>query len=370
MLVLVVIAGAAVVEVRRRGGSSSAALDRDLPKLVSFVERTRGLRFVTRPKVQLLDDARFDQVYGGGDEAGAASGPDTGDEAYAGLLRALGLVHGDVDFNSVTEDEAQDVVGFYDSETKVLYVRGDSPVAYVEDVVVHELTHALDDQHFGIDHEPADDDGASAYDALIEGSAMVVEDKWFDTRSRHDQDVIEAEDNGGAPTAGASDEQRGGASDVFGALDDFPYDAGPGFVQALLDDGGQPRLDHAFADPPTTTEQVMHPDRYIHRDAARAVATPAADGPVADEGVLGELMLKLVLGEDAGEDAAATAAAGWGGDHYVTWTDGGRTCVRANVVMDTGHDTDELVAALRSWAADHPGATVTAPGPVVLTNCA
>jgi hypothetical protein len=366
----VVVGGAGLVVVRSRSrGLSTATLDRDLPTLTAFVERTRGLRFLHRPKVQLLGDHRFDQVYSGGDQPGSPPDQRADDAAYAGLLRALGLVQGDVDFDSVDAQEARDIVGFYDSDTKVLYVRGHRPTAYVEDVVVHELTHALDDQHFGIDHEPADDDGASAYDALIEGSAMIVEDRWFDSRSRHDQAVIEKED-GGAPTDGASGEAQQGPPDVFGALDDFPYDAGPDFVQALLDDGGQARLDHAFVDPPATTEQVMHPDRYLAREGARAVAAPPADGPVADDGTLGELMLQLVVQESVDHDRAVAAAAGWGGDHYVTWTDGNRTCVRLNVVMDSDRDTDELLVALRSWTADHAGAAVTGTDPVTLVNCA
>lgn len=367
---LAVAAAAGVKVVRDRDHAISyATLERDLPMLIAFVERTRGLRFVTRPKVELLGDHQFDRVYNGGDQ-GSSPEQRADDAAYAGLLRALGLVQGDVDFDSVDQEETQDIVGFYDSDTKVLYVRGKRPIAYVEDVVVHELTHALDDQHFGIDHEPSDDDGASAYDALIEGSAMVVEDQWYDSRSRHDQDVIDAEDNGSSPTQGASGEARSGPPDVFGALDDFPYDAGPDFVRALLDSGGQARLDHAFAQPPSTTEQVLHPDRYLAGEGAMAVAAPAADGSVVDDGSLGELMLQLVVGESVDHDRAAAAAAGWGGDHYVTWTAGRRTCVRLNVVMDTDRDTDELVVALRSWTADHAGATVTGTDPVVVTNCA
>ena len=104
--------------------------------------------------------------------------------------------------------------------------------------------------------------------------------------------------------------------------------------------------------------------------SAGAVAAPAADGPVTDEGSLGELMLELVGAESVDHDRAAAAAAGWGGDHYVTWAEGGRTCVRWNVVMDTDRDTDELLLVLRSWAEDHAGATVGGTNPVILTNCA
>jgi len=67
---------------------------------------------------------------------------------------------------------------------------------------------------------------------------------------------------------------------------------------------------------------------------------------------------------------ALKAAEGWGGDHYVAWNSGAKTCVRFNVVMDTAQDSTELVSALRTWAASNPGATVRGTSPVVVTNCA
>ena len=369
VLVLLLAAGVTVA-LHRRHDATPGALEAALPQLISFVERTRGLRFVTRPKVELLSDDRFEQLLEEDDDPTAAAAQRADDEAYAGLLRALGLLEGPVDLQSVADDEASDVVGFYDSQTKIVYARADHPIAYLKDVVVHELTHALDDQHFGIDKETADDDAASAYDALIEGSAMVVENRWYDSRPVSEQDTIDAEDSGGTPAEGASGTAQADASDVYGALADFPYEIGPDFVQALLDDGGRARLDAAFADPPTTTEQVTHPDRYLAHEGARPVPEPAADGAVADHGVLGELVLGLVLDSAVSHDAALEAAAGWGGDRYVTWTAGAQTCVRWNIVMDTDRDTDQLLAALRSWTVSHRQATVTGTTPVVLTNCA
>jgi len=369
VLALVLVADVAVA-LRRRHEPTSAPLTAVLPQLISFVERTRGLQFRARPKVELLSDDRFDRLLQENDDPTAAAAQRADDEAYAGLLRALGLVEGPVDLQAVADSQVQDVVGFYDSQTKILYARGGPPIAYVKDVVVHELTHALDDQHFGIDKETADDDAASAYDALIEGSAMVVENHWYDSRPAPEQDTIDEEDSSGAPAEGASGQAQAGPPDVYGAISDFPYEIGPDFVQALLDDGGRARLDHAFADPPATTEQVMHPDRYLAHEGARPVAEPAADGTVADDGVLGELGLGLVLDSAVRHDAAVVAAAGWGGDRYVTWTVGSQTCVRWNIVMDTDRDTTELLAALRPWTAAHAQATVTGTNPVVLTNCA
>ena len=71
-------------------------------------------------------------------------------------------------------------------------------------------------------------------------------------------------------------------------------------------------------------------------------------------------------GEDE-VDAAVRAAKGWGGDRYVAWRDGDRSCVRMDFVMDSPKETDELVKSLREWAAARKG-SATAAGPS-LTTC-
>ena len=78
-----------------------------------------------------------------------------------------------------------------------------------------------------------------------------------------------------------------------------------------------------------------------------------------------------VLAEAAGPAPGRRAAQGWGGDRYVVWSAGGRTCIRWNLVMDTPADTAELVSALRAFTARHRTARVESTEPVVvLTNCA
>jgi len=69
-----------------------------------------------------------------------------------GVLKALRLIADKVDLGEVAKKQAGDVVGFYDDHKKSLYVRGVDPTPFAKEVIVHELTHALDDQHFGLDH--------------------------------------------------------------------------------------------------------------------------------------------------------------------------------------------------------------------------
>ena len=99
------------------------------------------------------------------------------------------------------------------------------------------------------------------------------------------------------------------------------------------------------------------------------MADPQPDGEEFERGSLGELGLILVLDGPVEHDTALRAATGWGGDRYVSWVAGARTCVRWHIVMDTTRDTTEVINALRTWAAGSPGATVRGTSPVVVTSC-
>src|SRR3712207_9092098 len=69
-------------------------------------------------------------------------------------MRALGLVDGPFDASVLDAGAEEGVLGFYDSQRRRLYVRGDAATPAVRRVLVHQLTHALDDQHFGLERPP------------------------------------------------------------------------------------------------------------------------------------------------------------------------------------------------------------------------
>lgn len=364
---VVVLVGDGITVALRMGRSGSrptpSALERVLPDLESFVERERGLRFRRPVRVELQSDARFAAALRRLRATSRRPRPPT--TVVVGLFRALGLVEGRFDPSALGSSTDEQVLGFYDSGRERLLVRGDHPTPAVRRVLVHELTHALDDQHFDLDRaaiERRDDESAKAFAALVEGDAVRVESRYFDSLSAEEQRSadLEAEAEGQAP----ADLPR-----IFEVLLSFPYTAGRSFVEALVEAGGTARVDAAFAHPPATTEEVLHPDRYLAGDKAPAVSDPTAEGSVIDRGVLGELLLRLVLQETLDRAVANKAADGWGGDRYVAWSDGDRTCVRDRLVMDTPGDRTELVAALRQWAGSRPGATIGDGNPVTVTRC-
>ncbi|HZQ26329.1 MAG TPA: DUF6782 family putative metallopeptidase [Acidimicrobiales bacterium] len=362
----VVVAGATTT-------SSTTALPPALAALITdlehYVERTRGLTFQRPVPVTLLSEKEFKKRIDAQSQIDKATA-----DKNTRVLRALDLVPAGTDLaKSQKSLLSAAVAGFYDIKAKQLVVRGAKPTPAVRQVLVHELTHAVQDQHFNLDRSDLskkDDESDQAWTGLVEGDAVRVQDAYVASMSAKDQAAVSAEESDQAQQISPDIPQ------ILLQLLGFPYQVGPGFTKAVLAAGGQARLDAAFASPPSTSEQLIHPDKYLAGEGAIPVADPPANGKVIDRGVFGEFGFILQLEGTPGltEDAVLRAAAGWGGDRYVAWDEASRTCVRVDTRMDTPRDLDELRAALAKWVARHPGSTLTggasADSPLRFTSCA
>jgi hypothetical protein len=328
-----------------------------LPGLEAFVERERGLAFKRPVKVSLLDDATFNERAVSSDPASRKEVEDA-----QAALQAMGLLRPGVDlWRAVIGFVQGSAVGSYEPGTDELIVRGAQPTPYVRMTLVHELTHALEDQHFDIDRPELGDEASLGFEALVEGSAVRIEERYRSSLSPDERRQAAREEAATGP---------GTPADVPAVVEEafaFPYTYGPGLVAAVLRAGGQPRLDAAYADPPRSSEQVVQPAHYLGGDRPRPVPTPRADRPPFDDGEIGQLFLLLMLDSRLGHRQALEAALGWGGDHYASWKDGTRTCLRADFVMDTPADTDQLARALTAWAQSRPGSSSAAG--TSLTTC-
>jgi hypothetical protein len=324
-------------------------------ELEGEVARARGLRFIAPVRVRVLSPGAFLGRLRAASTAGAvdlAAREDT--------LRALRLLPAGADLALTEEAARARVVGFYDPRTKELYVRGTTITAYVRFVVVHELTHALQDQNFGLARRPLDNDAALAERAVAEGDAQRTAQAYASTLPAAAQETIRR--RSAVRTA-----------DLYSAayhagVEAFPYVAGVAFVDAVRAAGGQAALDDALRNPPLSSAEIIHPDRYLARVEPEVVPAPEADGPVVDRGVLGEYQLVHVLARAIDDQDALDIASAWGGSRYVTWRSAGRTCTRARFTMLSPAADQALAAALGVWA-ETTGATVEGSGPVTLTTC-
>jgi hypothetical protein len=335
----------------------------------AFVERERGLKFTKDVPVDLAGEGEFqDRLLKEFDTEKASLLEDQE------VLISLGLIDPGSDLVTLERQLLEaGVVGFYDPKTGELVVRGTDPTPYVRQVMAHELTHALDDQHFNLDRpqlDNPDDETGFGFTALVEGNARRIEDAYSATLSPQEQ-------------AEAFDEQLKlldkspslfTLPPILITLINEPYEQGPALVKRVLDVGGQARLDASFAAPPTTSEQVLEPDVYVRGEGAVPVPTPTPDGALSNKGAVGALLLRELLSSGNVSGRAVDAAVkGWGGDAYVTWHDDqGRSCIRATLVGDTPTDTEEIAVALDAWKARSLATIDRAPdgSSVTLARCA
>jgi hypothetical protein len=310
-----------------------------IPVAQRFVEQHRGLKFKRPVKVTYLDDQAFTQRV----QSGNQSDP-TVTRRDSKELRALHLIQPGTDLQHV-EDEllVNGVLGFYDPRTKELVVRGRDTSPETQHVLVHELTHALQDQWFGIDQlgRPDPTSESEAYRALVEGDARRIENQYLQSLTPEQRRQAQGGSASLPPDVPA----------VLVEMLAFPYVVGPPFTASLLSDGGQARLDAAFTSArPKYTAEVLHPDRYLSGFQASRVSKPTPDGTQFDTGIFGEEDLLFVL-ERLPNRPSTTAirdiAAGWRGDSYVAYDGGGAVpCLRVAMRMDTQAHAQQLSAAL------------------------
>jgi hypothetical protein len=259
------------------------------------------------------------------------------------------------------------VIGYYDTVTGELKFTGsESPSPLERITLAHELTHAIDDQRFGLERldvlgADCKDEDASAAIALVEGNATFFMLRWartFLTLAEQVQVGIEA---------AAQDTSTEGVPPFVAQLQAWPYDQGMRFIGALQARGGLEAVDEAFVDLPASTEQIIHPERYPN-DAPTPVDVPDLSAELGpgwedlDVMSIGEAWLQIALGLRLDGSQAGAAAAGWDGGTYRAWSNGTDTAVELSTVWDTTRDAEEFAASMTEWVEQGDGsATVLDP---------
>ncbi len=336
-----------------------AALGALVGELKGIVEEVRGLEFLEDVPIEVLDDEAYRQRSRSDFEDDMIEGRQDLENAAA-ALRALGLwpEAGDP-VEIVSQYLSVGSLGYYDSETGEMVVRGAADTPNLRITLVHELTHALDDQHFEL-YRPAledrPDESGFAFSALVEGSASRVESAYTDGLSDAERANAEAEQLGYLDGVDPSD-----FPGILLQEQLFTYVTGAAFVQALFDDGGNVAVNRALRRPPTTSEQIQEPETWPERDGIVEVPVPPADGAVVDEGAVGQFLIHALASlADEGETTPE-----WDGDNSVLWQEGDRDCLR----MAVAGDLEALEVGLEPWA-EQVGAEVEVDGEVlVVTSC-
>jgi hypothetical protein len=276
------------------------------------------------------------------------------------LYKQLGLIPADASLEKLyLELLTSQVAGLYDDKTKQMYVVSkNGAIGPLEEITyAHEFTHALQDQKFDLQSVTGkatdQTDRSMARSALVEGDATLLMSLWAQRYLTAAQLV---------QVAGASDPASEAVLAKMPAiLKDpllFPYTSGLQVALGAFTSGGFDGVNKLFANPPASTEQVLHPEKLAAREAPVAVSFPAdlanRMGPgwkVSLQDTLGELMLEIVLRE-GGATASKEAAAGWGGDRVaVLQGPDGKVAVVMDTAWDTSVDADQFQAALAPTVA-------------------
>jgi len=240
--------------------------------------------------------------------------------------------------------------------------------------LVHELAHALADQHFNLEKfdlgEPLSDEGA-ARTALVEGDAtLAMYDFAIGMRLENfpGMDKVMGQLFKDPQQLMAMLPDMPGTKELADApawfRDNllFSYLQGFSFCVSVRKAGGQRLLDYAFSkDPPRSTEQIIHPEKWLaKRDDPIAIAWPdlAQELPAHKklcEGQLGELNIKIILREKLkNEEQAATAAAGWGGDRFAVYAKDQNAVLLWITEWDSIQDSKEFKEAAAVLGPDQP----------------
>ncbi len=303
--------------------------------------------------------------------------------------KVLGLMPPELDSKQLmTQLLTEEIAGFYDPDNKrMVLIVEDGPQedpgwfgrllgakqAFDKDeqklTLAHELTHALQDQLYDLNAMEKgiedDDDMLLAFSAIVEGDAtllMFVEQGDQDI-TEMDPEVMRATFNIMSwmlPVAGGEAYRK--APPVFRESLIFPYFQGMLFVIAVAAQEGWPAIHASYAQPPVSTEQILHPEKFLdpeQLDTPQQVILPELDQAVSDDwqylggNCLGEFQTSILLKRVAG---GSQAARGWDGDRYEVYSNrDGKLALVFVSVWDSQQDAEQFYQAYLDYR-DQQGA--------------
>jgi len=288
------------------------------------------------------------------------------------LMVALGLLKPDVDLYKMELDFRTGIVlGEYDPETKQLYViTGTDLTQPLERVTLaHEFTHALQDQYYDIRALlPKDSDNSDrdlGVSSLLEGDALISEQLY----EIHALTRTERQEKRRQEQSMSGQVNMDGVPLVLLEETYFPYVFGPEFIAAVIGrdalrqaiDSGTgygPAVDRIFQNPPKSTAQIIHPEKYLNNVQPVPVNFPdlaAALGPGWEQrrkDLLGEIDHRILVQQYVNRELGDRAADGWAGDAFALLRNGDQTAVVVRTVWDTPNDATEWFDAYtRAMAA-------------------
>ncbi|MBP7215664.1 MAG: hypothetical protein KBA46_00060 [Candidatus Omnitrophica bacterium] len=317
-------------------GDKDQAINATAQEGFNAIVKTRKREFKSKPTVEKVSQEQIQQNMNMTIQKEYGAQQLTAD---AKLLKRLGLLESEQDFGKdVLETMSKNIAGYYDTKTKKIYVSEKVLSEFLPGLpsltVMHEEIHALQDQYFDLEKleelfRTQDGDHTLAQRSIVEGEATVLMyDAFFRAADPTNKSPRKVELRSFILDSMLSYSKHSKTKEskpaIFLEVMLFPYVWGGQFIQHAVNTGGWEAVDRIYQDMPTSTEQIMHPEKYyLARDNPHKVTLPdcaVVAGTAWKEinrETLGEFTFYLVGKHFIDELSAKVMSEGWAGDECV-----------------------------------------------------
>jgi hypothetical protein len=269
-------------------------------------------------------------------------------------LKKLGMAPPDFQYRSfLIKLLTEQVAGYFDPKQQHFFIADWIDLESQKPVMAHELTHALQDQHFDLRRferwPKGNSDAELAAHSLIEGDATLAMKVYMARNPLVALAFMRSFGSSAMPS-----EQYKLAPRALRESLVFPYEEGLEWATAVYKKGGWPAVSRAFSELPQSSEQILHPEKYFAKEAPLKVTLPDLRAELGarwkriDYDVNGEWSYYLILDQFLNAEAESRrAAAGWAGDRYEVYegTEPGEVFMTQMSVWDTENDAREFFDA-------------------------
>ena len=336
--------------------------DTRLAPLASFVEKQTGYSFQHPVNARFLNDKDFNKLVVN-DAADLSADDKQGYTDFSALLRTLGLANGSFDaFSALNNLSSGNTLAYYSPSDREMVIRSDAAAlkggklsASLRAVVVHELTHALQDQEFGlarINRRHTTSEESVAMTALIEGHANSAESQYVE-ENFDDKELEQYQKE----TTSSSDPKVQSVPEVLSAQQSASYVFGPTFIAALQKKGQQAITDAFVQKPPHSLAQIILPSKYFAGEKPTEIESPEvpSKNEYAMSDQLNQLDIYFLFARALGAPKALQLSDMWGNGYYTGYrtkdkSGKGKFCVAMNVAGSTSAGTQKISAAFTTWA--------------------
>jgi hypothetical protein len=319
-------------------------------RLIAETSKLRGLAILRPVASRALSRAEIERKV-----LAIAAEQTTADELRAAELaiKRLGLAPADFDLQATqVQLLTEQIAGLYDPATREFYLADWIDATLQQPVIVHELTHALQDQHFNLrrltEWKKGDSDAQIAALSVAEGDATLAMSQYV--LEHPEVGMLYLQSLQSLPKMPVFENAPRALRESLV----FPFVQGLQFVTTLHGRGGWNAVSAAYAALPQSTEQILHLDKYDAREAPIAVTLPDVSRQLGPQwrrlfsDVNGEAGFHIILDQFLkSEPESRRAAAGWGGDRFDVYEGPGGSAVVMLSAWDTEADAREFEVAYR-----------------------